>query len=311
MYIICICVHTHTHTQAHTQGPQSSNSLSSKNLTRITYLEICFVCRMRWRNGNEQLFKMATTKHTTPPPQRTHAQTQTHTHRNRLIRNVPRNLVIYNITALIIKIQPGSAAPSQCPVQWGLMECLISWQMHAFRQKCKVILTFTPKKKEKITLRPGKRTQIHLLTSKSGKREIHCLLIATHSWNTNPALQLCVTLNGQVCTELWLCRYLAIQKYGFLWIEICVSNWTNPSVCITIIRMIVFIEKITSLVVLTGDRTHQNQTHNGFMVGADQFDAQKRGSCIWSIKLVQAGFCSCCNGTVCQFEPFYHAKSSL
>lgn len=41
--------------------------------------------------------------------------------------------------------------------------------------------------------------------------------------------------------------------------------------------MIVFIVKITSLVVLTGDKTHRNWAHSGLMMGGDRFDAQNRG----------------------------------
>lgn len=39
--------------------------------------------------------------------------------------------------------------------------------------------------------------------------------------------------------------------------------------------MIVFIVKITSLAVLTGDKTHRKQTHNGLRVGGGQLNVQQ------------------------------------
>lgn len=39
--------------------------------------------------------------------------------------------------------------------------------------------------------------------------------------------------------------------------------------------MIVFIVKITSLAVLTGDKTRRKQTHNGLRVGGGQLNVQQ------------------------------------
>lgn len=47
----------------------------------------------------------------------------------------------------------------------------------------------------------------------------------------------------------YVCSYCKSQDYGYKYI----SNWTNPCVCITIIRMMMFILKIMGLFVLTGD----------------------------------------------------------
>lgn len=84
---------------------------------------------------------MATTKHT-------------HTY-TRLIRSIPRNLVIYNITALIIKIgrcSPGSALLSM------RADAKFNSSTDAFTQKRKVVPTFTQKKKGK-QMTTGPRTE--------------------------------------------------------------------------------------------------------------------------------------------------------
>lgn len=108
---------------------------------------------MWWRNGNEQLFKMATTKHPPPTPTLsqhtyTHACTYLHKPINPKHSEESRHLQYHSTHNQDSVPRPGSAAPSPCPVQWGLMECIISWQMHAFTQKRKVILTFSQKKKK-------------------------------------------------------------------------------------------------------------------------------------------------------------------
>lgn len=91
-----------THTCA--RSPRSSNNLSSKkkNLTRITYLEICFVCRMWWRNGNEQLFKMAPTKK--KKKRKRENEGKPHLHGPINPKHSEESQVIYNITESIIKI---------------------------------------------------------------------------------------------------------------------------------------------------------------------------------------------------------------
>lgn len=68
-----------------------------------------------------------------------------------------------------------------------------------------------------------------------------------------------------------------------------------------------FIVKITSLAVLTGDKTHRKQTHNGLRVGGDQLNVQlthfkcrNDASGVFFFSLSHW-----CNGTVCQFEPFH------
>lgn len=52
--------------------------------------------------------------------------------------------------------------------------------------------------------------------------------------------------------------------------------------------MIVFIVKISSLAVLTGDKTHRKQTHSGLRVGGDQLNVQQRR--ISNVGMMRAGF---------------------
>lgn len=57
-------------------------------------------------------------------------------------------------------------------------------------------------------------------------------------------------VNIEVCAFIrTVCSYCTSQDYGYKY----VSNWTNPCTCTTLIRMIMFIVKIMSLFVLTGD----------------------------------------------------------
>lgn len=49
-----------------------------------------------------------------------------------------------------------------------------------------------------------------------------------------------------------------------------------------------FIVKITSLAVLTGDKTHRKQTPNGLRAGGDQLNVQQRR--ISHVGMMRAGF---------------------
>lgn len=195
MYIISICVHTHTQTY------KALNPLITCLLKTLQGLLIWKSAFYAECDGGMEMSKCSKWRQPNPPP-----HTHTHVHLHKPIypehSKESRHLQYHSIHNQDSVLQPGSTAPSQCPVQWGLMECLISWQTHAFTQKCKVILTFTKKRKKNYNS-PSEESASPFVNKQERKTRDVCSLIATHSQNANPALQMCIALNSHVPTELF------------------------------------------------------------------------------------------------------------
>lgn len=149
------------------------------------------------------------------PPQHTHTDMLTRICTNRLIQNIPRNLVIHNITALIIKTQcrgqgPGAESMPSSMRADGMYNFMTDARIHTEMQGH---FNIHRKKKErkKITTRSRKRMRVHLLTGQSGRTRDVCTLIAAYSQNANLALQMCASLNSHTAMPLF-------KKSGVLWI---------------------------------------------------------------------------------------------
>lgn len=154
---------------------------------------------------------------------------------------MPRNLVIYNITATRNQDSappPGSESMPSSMRADGMFNFTTDARVRAGMQghlNSRHIKTET-----KITTRPWKRA-----SEQERKTRGVCSLTSTNSQNESPS------------TATYP------RKYGFYGSKCAPLIEQIPVFALTLIRTMVFIVKITGFVALTGDKIRRNRTHSG------------------------------------------------